>query len=74
MTTLKPCPCGEIPESLGIFDANQGGKWAYVNASCCGEWTLEFRTDYRELDSPECLALAVAAWNGAPRKLMEESK
>lgn len=34
---------------------------------CCGEWSVEFRTQYKPADSPECYALAVQAWNDAPR-------
>lgn len=28
---------------------------------------IEFRTNYHALDSAECMALAVKAWNEAPR-------
>jgi len=67
MTTLKRCPCGEVPESVDIQDAGQGGKWAFAVPSCCGEWMIEFKTQYKPLDSPECEGLADAAWNNAPR-------
>ncbi len=64
---LKPCPCGQTPTRLGIVDNGQGGKWAAICTDCCGEWSIEFHTDYKPLDSPECMALAVEVWNSAPR-------
>ena len=70
MTTLAKCPCGEVPGSLLIQDAGQGGKWARVSGSCCDEWSIEFRTDYSALDSESCKALAEAAWNQALRGQM----
>lgn len=63
------CPCGRTPtSSLQIADAGQGGKWATVSSDCCGEWKIEFRTNYAALDSDECRRLAREAWNAAPRK------
>ena len=59
------CPCGEIPERLCIVE--QGGRWAMVAGACCGDWHVEFRTKYRAIGSPELTALALAAWNAAPR-------
>ena len=67
MEELKPCPCGETPKELSISDAGQGGKWANVSGDCCGEWTIEFRTTYKALDSAECMRLAIEAWNESPR-------
>ena len=67
-TELKACPCGKTPPGLGITDGSQGGKYHYVSGDCCGEWTIEFRANYKPLESDECMALAVAAWNAAPRK------
>ena len=64
---LAACPCGKIPPSLCLMDAGQGGKWAMVNGGCCGEWNIEFRTQYAALDSDECKRLAREAWNSAPR-------
>ena len=66
---IKPCPCGKTPEKLYIHDTGQGGKWANANGDCCGEWEIEFRTDYLDYGSDECMALAIAAWNAAPRAL-----
>ena len=71
---LAACPCGNVPTELGITDANQGSKWAFVTGDCCGEWTIEFRTNYAALDSDECKGLAVEAWNTAPRAANEPAK
>ena len=67
MSNLKRCPCGKIPESVDIYDACQGGKWAFVTGSCCDEWHIEFRAEYKAIDSDECMVLAIEAWNDAPR-------
>ena len=64
--TLAPCPCGKAPDSLTIVPSN-GYKHAFAVGDCCGEWHIEFRTNYALLDSPECMALAQEAWNDAPR-------
>jgi len=69
LTSIKPCPCGATPNKLLIVSAGQGGKWANVLGDCCGEWAIEFRTQYKPLDSDECMALAVEAWDKAPRQL-----
>ncbi len=70
---LKPCPCGETPKDLAIVDNGQGGKWAEVSGNCCGEWSIEFRTQYFPPDSNECIALAAEAWNEAPRNTRMEA-
>ena len=64
---LARCPCGETPKKLDIVSNGQGGKYAIAVPECCSDWMIEFRTNYKEFDSDECQALAVAAWNGAPR-------
>jgi len=64
---LKKCPCGKIPEYIGITDSGQGGKWAGASGSCCGAWEIEFRTQYFPPSSKEIMELAVEAWNEAPR-------
>jgi len=64
---LARCPCGEIPPALSIVDTGQGGKYKSVMGLCCGEWMVEFRANYHADNSPECLDLAIDAWNGAPR-------
>lgn len=60
------CPCGEIPERLCIVE--QDCKWALVAGNCCGDWHIEFSTGYHPIGSPELSALALAAWNAAPRR------
>ena len=67
MTTLESCPCGRVPSKLDIIDAGQGGKYATVMGDCCGFWEIEFKTEFNELESSECMLLAVRAWNEAPR-------
>lgn len=59
------CPCGEIPEKLCVTEKN--GHIALVAGICCGGWGVEFLTRYQEIGSPELMALALAAWNAAPR-------
>jgi hypothetical protein len=66
MEKLKSCPCGETPKSLLLVD--NGAKWAYATGDCCNEWHVEFRTGYNKLESSECMALAIEAWNLATRK------
>jgi len=64
---LKPCHCGRPLDNLTIIDSGQGGKYANVCGDCCGEWMIEFRTQYNGLTTPECMSLAIKAWNEAPR-------
>lgn len=70
MKNLKPCPCGEIPNSLLVAD--NGAKWAYAYGDCCNEWHIEFRTMYHPIESEECIALAIEAWNEAKRSAAEQ--
>ena len=67
MTPLNPCPCGNVPARLDIVDSGQGPKYSLAVGDCCGEWHIEFRSDFSKFDSPECMALAREAWNAAPR-------
>jgi len=67
MSDIKQCPCGKTPEKLYISDAGQGGKWAWVSGCCCGEWSIEFRTNYAALDSDECMKSAIQGWNETER-------
>ena len=66
---LKPCFCGETPEQLSIqpIDPLNDGrsKYAYCFCGTCGEWSVEFRADYKNDD--EMYDLAVKTWNNAPR-------
>ena len=63
---LKQCPCGVIPDDLCI-EEGRSSKWAFASCGKCGEWTIEFRTNYLELGSIECKDIAYEAWNNAPR-------
>jgi len=64
---LKPCPCGNVPDELHVIDTGQGSKWAMCFGSCCNEWSIEFKTQYHDFSSQECMELAIEAWNAAPR-------
>jgi len=67
-TKLKPCPCGETPNSICIPLSHEDLKWVSCSGNCCGEWAIEFRNiGYNKLDSPEIMKLAIEAWNNAPR-------
>jgi len=66
MEGLKPCPCGKTPTKL-LISQSETTKYAYIYGNCCTEWIIEFRTKYYKLDSPECMELAIAEWNNAPR-------
>ena len=61
---LKPCPCGETPQSLIIMD-KLCGKWIEVSGMCCGEWTIETRNNYATGDERD--DNAAIGWNEAPR-------
>lgn len=64
---LAKCPCGKQPERILISECGQGWKYMLAMGNCCGEWIIEFRANYHKPESPECMTLAVAAWNGARR-------
>ena len=64
---LAPCPCGNIPTVLGVDDLGYSSKHARVSGNCCGEWSIEFRTNYAAHDSEEIMRRAREAWNAAPR-------
>lgn len=64
MAELSKCPCGQVPEQLAITEGSTC-KYSWVAGHCCSEWNIEFRTDYQSGDA--LMALAVAAWNAAPR-------
>lgn len=64
---MKPCPCGKTPNELHVTDAAQGGKWAFASGDCCGEWNIEFRTEYNIIGGEACAELAIIAWNDTPR-------
>lgn len=64
---LKPCPCGEVPTELSIDCSDC--KWFSCCGNCCGEWSIEFRSDYLRWDKEEkkITAMAVKAWNETKR-------
>lgn len=64
---LKECPCGKTPKELVIYESSSTCKYYWVGGDCCNDWHIEFRTDYHDADSPECMELAIRAWNDAPR-------
>ena len=68
MSDLKSCPCGQPLDGLIITENGQGTKYANVAGNCCGEWMIEFRTNYESLESKKCMQLAISAWNSAPRE------
>ncbi len=63
---LARCPCGEVPDEVGTM-SGVSSKHAWVGGNCCGEWFVEFRTNYEPIGSPERMALATKAWNKANR-------
>jgi hypothetical protein len=63
---LQPCFCGRIPKRLCISEGHSC-KYSFASGDCCGEWMIEFRTEYRRDDDPKLLELAAKAWNAAPR-------
>ena len=65
--SLKPCPCGKTPLTIGIY-ADDRSKWAFAYGDCCGAWNIEFRANYLRKGSPELTKLAIDAWNEAPRQ------
>lgn len=67
MGEIKRCFCGSTPINFDCIENGQGSKYATAIPSCCGEWLIEFKTNYKDLDSKECQKLAVEAWNNTPR-------
>ena len=65
--SLRPCGCGKTPEKLCIYESSSTCKYFWVSGDCCGDWHIEFRTDYHNADSPECMELATKAWNSVSR-------
>jgi len=68
---LNRCPCGEIPTELCIDGDRR--KWSYVSGNCCGEWSVEFRSQYYQNNDPELMEYATKAWNSAKRKETDEN-
>ncbi len=70
---LKPCPCGQTPETL-IVTPSQSLKYAFVSGDCCNEWHVEFRTDYLDPDDTAYSELAAQAWNERVERKQNESE
>jgi hypothetical protein len=66
MTTLKRCPCGEVPESVDFYLV-RGGRLGYASPSCCGGWVFLFEVKSNPLVFSQTKVEAEAAWNDAPR-------
>lgn len=67
----KPCPCGKTPVKLILYPSHTT-KYATAAGNCCSEWFIEFNTGYNDLDTDECMELAIEAWNNSTRKEMGE--
>ena len=70
-TKIRPCFCGATPSQLVITET-VSSKYALAACEWCGEWSIEFRTNYSQ-DLAELQQLAVKAWNCAPRRALEEA-
>jgi len=58
-----------VPTRLNINSIYE--KWAQCTGDCCGEWMIEFRSNYgRDIEALD--ALAAEAWNAAPRATQAE--
>jgi hypothetical protein len=65
MVNLRRCACGADPEQLVITEGSCS-KYAWAACDSCGEWSIEFRTNYSQ-DPAELQQLAAKAWNAASR-------
>ncbi len=68
---LKACPCGKIPKELSIC-IGSNYRWAYVGAGCCDAWEIEFKTQGYDIDSKECMEIAITEWNSATRAELKQ--
>lgn len=64
MSTLKRCPCGQIPKDLDI-NISEGTRFGFATPTCCNDWSIEFRHDYAKEGMLQ--SMAELAWNNAPR-------
>lgn len=62
---IKPCPCGKTPERILCLPGSTS-TYGFAVGDCCTEWHVEFHTQHKP-ESGERDALALKAWNGAPR-------
>lgn len=65
MELLEPCVCGAKFEHVAVEQEHYKTKWATAICPVCGEWSIEFRSFYK--DGEELQKLADQAWNNAPR-------
>ena len=64
--SYSQCPCGRIPTRLCLTEASSS-KYAFVCGDCCGEWFIEFNTQYQKLTAEGCKSLGTEAWEAASR-------
>jgi hypothetical protein len=65
MTTLKPCPCGEVPSELVLY-VNHAESYMDVNGDCCTQWQVTACIGSPS-SAEERMLLAIERWNAAPR-------
>ena len=70
-TEIRPCFCGATPTQLMVTETSSS-KYAWAACEWCGEWSIEFRTNWSQ-DPAELQQLAVKAWNYAPRRALERT-
>lgn len=64
---LKPCPCGEVPTRLYTSECGVYGAMT-AHGDCCGDWSVgPFDSQGLYGGDVRLKALAVQAWNSAPR-------
>jgi len=63
---MNRCPCGDKPSEL-VFVEGPSCKYGFIQGNCCGDWLVEFPTEYNE-PGPELDRLMVQAWNHAKRE------
>jgi hypothetical protein len=68
MTSLKRCPCGEVPEELIIRDGDTHA-FKRISGSCCARWTVELvvATVGAKATEEAVYKSCKKAWNDAPR-------
>lgn len=63
---LAKCPCGCTPSAIVVVSEDQS-KWSYACGDCCGDWHIEFRSNYFKSDDARLQILANEAWNNTTR-------
>jgi len=65
--TLKPCPCGKVPETMEPYSIpGRSFMRAAPEPRCCG-WSFQFHAQPWPNNREEAVRLAEEAWNAAPR-------